>query len=357
MAIRHRARVLIVLLSILVGGCGTAGPASAPVTGGDTPVPPTATVPPDIQAPTTPAVLPSDTPPPPTPAAVPQTDTTMGSLSLPIQAALGNTWSRPADGMPMVYVPGGTFPMGSTEAEVADALARCREAYSHCNADFYGREAPQHTVTLDSFWLDRTEVTQAHYLRCVEAGACQLSTTCAEGQPMSADTAKAQHPAVCVNWQDAEAYCAWAGTRLPTEAEWEYAARGPEGHRYPWGNEPGGAWQNYCDANCTHPWADEMVDDGYAQTSPVDHFPEGTSWCGVQDLAGNVYEWVADWSAKYAPASQTNPTGPASGFDKVLRGSSWKSFWDRARGATRDAVRPDRRAGYIGFRCAASPEG
>jgi formylglycine-generating enzyme required for sulfatase activity len=257
----------------------------------------------------------------------------------------------------MVYVPGGTFPMGSTEAEVADALARCREAYSHCNADFYGREAPQHTVTLDSFWLDRTEVTQAHYLQCVEASACQLSATCAEGEPMTADTAKAQHPAVCVNWQDAEAYCAWAGARLPTEAEWEYAARGPEGHRYPWGNEPGGAWQNYCDANCTHPWADKTVDDGYAQTSPVDYYPEGTSWCGVQDLAGNVYEWVADWSAEYAPASQTNPTGPASGFDKVLRGSSWKSFWDRARGATRDAIRPDRRAGYIGFRCAASPEG
>jgi formylglycine-generating enzyme required for sulfatase activity len=276
----------------------------------------------------------------------------MDSPAPPAQATLGDTWTRPADGMAMYYVPGGAFPMGSTDAEVEDALARCRQAYRYCNRSFYSREAPRHTVTLDSFWVDREEVTNAQYLRCVEAGACRRPTTCDKGEPTIGDTSKALHPVVCVDWHDAQAYCAWAGARLPTEAEWEYAARGPEGHVYPWGNEPGGAWQNYCDSSCAEAWADEEVDDGYAQSAPVGSYPEGASWCGAQDLAGNVYEWVADWLGAYAPEPQTNPTGPATGSDKVTRSSSWFSFWDRARGAARNLVEPGRRAYHTGFRCA-----
>jgi formylglycine-generating enzyme required for sulfatase activity len=252
----------------------------------------------------------------------------------------------------MIYVRGGAFSMGSTDAEIEEALARCRQSYRYCNLDFYGREAPQHTVTLDSFWIDQTEVTNAQYRRCVQAGACRAPTTCDTGQPTFEDASGAEHPVVCVDWHDAQAYCEWAGARLPTEAEWEYAARGPEDYRYPWGNEPGAAWQNYCDANCAEAWADRTVDDGYAETSPVDSYPEGASWCGVQDLAGNVYEWVADWLGDYRSAPQTNPTGPETGSDKVLRGSSWISFWDRARGATRDFVKPESRDAQIGFRCA-----
>jgi formylglycine-generating enzyme required for sulfatase activity len=271
-------------------------------------------------------------------------------------AALGETRTRPADDMAMVYVPGGAFPMGSTTAEIEDALARCRKAYRYCNYGFYGQEAPQHAVTLDSFWLDQTAVTNAQYHRCVQAGICQAPPACGESEPALEDPSRAEHPVVCVNWHDARAYCVWAGARLPTEAEWEYAARGPEGYRYPWGDEPGGAWQNYCDFNCTESWADEAVDDGYALTSPAGSYPQGASWCGAQDLAGNVYEWVADWKGDYSSAPQTNPTGPATGSERVLRSSSWLSFWDRARGATRDSVSPENRAGHIGFRCAMTVE-
>jgi formylglycine-generating enzyme required for sulfatase activity len=254
--------------------------------------------------------------------------------------------------MTMRLVPGGTFSMGSTGAEIQDALARCRQAYRYCNLDFYGREAPQHTVTLDSFWIDQTEVTNAQYRQCVEAGACQTPATCSEGTPTFHDSSKADHPVVCVDWHDAQTYCEWADARLPTEAEWEYAARGADGNLYPWGNERGGPWQNYCDESCTEAWADEAEDDGHAKTSPVDAYPEGASWCGALDMAGNAYEWVADWLGDYTSQAQVNPSGPPTGRDRVLRGSSWMSFWDRARGATRDFVDPSTSYDHIGFRCA-----
>jgi formylglycine-generating enzyme required for sulfatase activity len=254
--------------------------------------------------------------------------------------------------MTMLFLPGGTFSMGSTEAEIQDALARCRESYRYCNLDFYGQEAPQHLVTLDSFLFDQTEVTNAQYRKCVEAGECDAPTACSEGKPTFDDHSKADHPVVCVDWSDAQAYCQWAGARLPTEAEWEYAARGPDGTRYPWGNDRGGPWQNFCDATCKESWADQDMDDGYARTSPIDSYPEGGSWCGALDMAGNVYEWVLDWLGDYPSTSQTNPTGPTTGWERLLRGSSWMSFWDRARGATRDSVDPGSRYDHIGFRCA-----
>jgi formylglycine-generating enzyme required for sulfatase activity len=371
-----RWKALLLLVAFLLAACGSiesTAPSDAPTEPVTEPtvasLPPSASPLPAAAAgptPIPPTELPRDeatstgtpTPARPTETRTPASDTAQPDPSAASVASPSpsDTWTRPFDEMPMVYVPGGTFPMGSTDEEVEEALTRCRESYRYCNLDFYGQEAPQHSVYLESFWIDRTEVTRAQYHRCAEAGACQAPSACEDSKPANEEASSEDHPVVCVDWLDAQTYCDWAGARLPTEAEWEYAARGPEGNLYPWGNEPGGARQNYCDATCIDPWVDESVDDGYARTSPVYRYPEGASWCGALDLAGNVYEWVADWLGPYPSGSLTNPTGPRSGYERVLRGSSWKSFWDRARGATRDSVSPDARYDHIGFRCARSNE-
>ena len=339
MSISRTAIAISAILLILATGCGTAGQATNPT-------------PPSATAPVAAAIAQAS----PTGAPIPATPTPKSPTGTPPapSAEPHDIQTRPKDGMPMVYVPGGTFLMGSTDAEVDQALARCRESYLYCNDWFYTTEAPQHQVTVDGFWIDRTEVSNAQFRRCVEAGACQAPTPCGERELAYPDLSRAKHPVVCVDWHDAQAYCAWVGARLPTEAEWEYAARGQEGHAYPWGHEPAGALQNYCDANCTESWADQAVDDGYARTSPVGSYPEGASWCGVLDMAGNVYEWVGDWLGAYAAEAQTNPSGPATGQDRVLRGSSWKSFQDRARTAARSSGEPGTRLDHMGFRCASS---
>jgi formylglycine-generating enzyme required for sulfatase activity/C-terminal processing protease CtpA/Prc len=261
--------------------------------------------------------------------------------------------TRPTDGGVMVQVPGGTYVMGSTEAEVNAALAECQRSYQYCNLSFYRLEHPQHTVTLESFWLDRTEVTNAQYRLCVAAGVCAAPEVCDHGEPTYEDAAKSDHPVVCVNWHEAQAYCQWAGVRLPTEAEWEYAARGEQRNLYPWGDTPGAALHNFCDQNCAESFADETTDDGHPRTSPVESYPEASSWCGALDMAGNVYEWVSDWQGAYGSEPQTNPAGPERGYERVLRSSSWLSFRDRARVATRDSIAPTSSAHHVGFRCAA----
>ena len=150
-------------------------------------------------------------------------------------------------------------------------------------------EKRQHRVVLlDAFWIDRTEVTKAQYQRCVEAGVCAA--------PSCSGTGKGDHPVVCVSWRDASKYCAWAGRRLPTEAEWEKAARGTDGRKYPWGNQDVvGNLLNFCDINCSNSWKEAAVNDGYAETAPVGTYLAGASPYGAWDMAGNVWEWVADW--------------------------------------------------------------
>jgi len=241
--------------------------------------------------------------------------------------------------MVMVYVPGGTFQMGSDEGDPSAG----------------GDEFPQHSVTLDGFWIDQMEVTNAQYRQCVEAGACRAPTTCNRGEPTYGEVARADHPVVCVDWSGAAAYCAWAGARLPTEAEWEYVARGPQGLVYPWGGEFDGARLNYCDANCEESWADGAVDDGYADTAPVGSYPGGVSWCGALDMAGNVWEWVADWWGKYPSEAQTNPAGPEMGGYKVLRGGGWSDNQEYVRAANRNYYPPDARFDHVGFRCVGQP--
>ena len=259
------------------------------------------------------------------------------------------TWVRPADGMEMVRVPGGEFRMGSTDAEVERAFQTCQKEYSECQREWFEREQPVHTVALDGFWLDRTEVTNEQYRLCVEAGVCDPSGAEGDSRYYGDD-----QPVVYVDWYDAEDYCQWAGARLPTEAEWEYAARGPEGRVFPWGDTLDGMRCNYCDKNCPLDWADKSDNDGYEYTAPAGNYPDGASWVGALDMAGNVWEWVADWHGDYPSGKQVNPTGPASGEYRVLRGGSWDNFSSGARGASRNSRDPVGGSDYYGFRCARS---
>jgi formylglycine-generating enzyme required for sulfatase activity len=230
----------------------------------------------------------------------------------------------------MIYMPPGVFIMGSDEG----------------NSD----EQPMHTVYLDAFYIDGTEVTNAQYRACVEAGACHTP-----GQTTYYDNPDyAEHPVVYVSWNDANAYCWWAGRRLPTEAEWEKAARGMDGRVYPWGNTFDGSKMNFCDRNCPYDWKDASVDDGYADTAPVGSYLAGASPYGALDMAGNVWEWVADWydSGYYSQLPQRNPPGPDSSETRVLRGGSWKDGPDFVRCASRSRLVPGDKNESVGFRCA-----
>lgn len=240
----------------------------------------------------------------------------------PAQGILGDTWTRPSDDMVMVAVPGGTFPMGSSQEEIDAALEMCQRnsGSGKCLRGWFENESPQHMVTVDTYWIDRTEVTKAQYRRCVESGHCDAVDCESDFDPKRDD-----QPVACVDWSHAQGYCEWAGARLPTEAEWEYAARGPEGKLFPWGDSFDPARLNYCDANCTYEWRDAGHDDGYNRTAPVGSYESGASWCGALDMAGNIWEWVQDWWAEdyYARSPAANPQGPETGTLRVARGASW----------------------------------
>ena len=264
--------------------------------------------------------------------------------------SLGRTITRAQDGMEMVFVPAGEFQMGSTDEEVEQAWQMCKEHQPDCLRELFEGERGVHTVALDGFRLDRTEVTNAQYRLCVEAGACDPSQ-----DEVKWDVYGDNQP-VGVDWNRAQTYCQWAGARLPTEAEWEYAARGPEARIYPWGDTFDGTKLNFCDKNCPQEWADESVDDGYDVTAPVGSYPDGASWCGALDMAGNVWEWVADWHGDYTAGRQVNPTGPASGQRKVVRGGPCTFVGVGNRGAFRAGIDPGLSYFLLGVRCASSSE-
>lgn len=246
----------------------------------------------------------------------------------------GDTWTRPTDGMVMVYVPEGTLRWGS-------------------DAGQDGTQA-RHTVRLDGFWIDRTEVTNAQYALCVEAGGCDppLSVDSYTRKSYYGNSTYAGYPMLGVSWSDADRYCVWAGGRLPTEAEWEHAARGEEGYTYPWGDTFDGTRLNYCDANCPLDWRDREHDGGYADTAPVGSYESGASWVGALDLAGNVWEWVGDrYADEYAPAFQMNPIRPRAGELRVLRGGGWHCRRGRFRAADRVALNPTDHGNALGLRC------
>jgi len=327
------------------GDLGATGQAAPPVPPAANAAPLTAASP--FPAPT--VTVPPTAPPTPEPAAPP--------------ACLesGQVWAAPVDGMSLVCVPAGNFLMGSTDQDV-DA------AYD---------EKPQHTVYLDAFWLDRTEVTNEQFARFVAATGYR-TTAEVEGWgyvfdsrgrvemsgadwrhpfgPTSDLSGRSSHPVVQVSWQDAQAYCAWAGRQLPTEAQWQKAARGGDGRLYPWGNTFDCRLGNFDDEVSLDPYVvpGGTNCDGYPETSPVGAFPSGASPYGLLDMAGNVFEWTADWYAELYYSSQAtwqNPLGPPGGDYRVLGGGSWRSVSWNVRTAFRAANLPEHRLVDRGFRC------
>ncbi|MBI1294267.1 SUMF1/EgtB/PvdO family nonheme iron enzyme [bacterium] len=212
---------------------------------------------------------------------------------------------------------------------------------SDINYTAVGNETPQRQIYLSTYQIARMPVTNAQYNVFVDATGHR---TPEHWHGKEIPSGKANHPVVNVSWHDAMAFCTWAGVRLPSEAEWEKAARGTDGHIYPWGNQSPDVKRcnfnrNVCD------------------TTAVGSYPAGVSPYGVMDMAGNVWEWVHDWyqSDYYSVSPDSNPQGPATGICRVMRGGSWFNLDYYVRSANRDYNHPGSWHYDLGFRCVRSP--
>jgi formylglycine-generating enzyme required for sulfatase activity len=244
------------------------------------------------------------------------------------------------DGVEMALVPAGCFEMGSTDEQVDDALRQCEvlRGGGNCKRSWYQDEQPLAKQCFDEpFWIDVYEVTNVQYGSFGKWSDDEL-------------------PRENVNWADAVAHCESRGARLPTEAEWEYAARGPDGLVFPWGDAYKGLLVNSCDRSCEFNLIGTRVDDGYANTALVGSYSGGASWVGAMDMSGNVWEWTSSIYMDY-PYSATDGREVDGIIDsdsrRVLRGGSWfHSGLDLLRSAARYEVSPDYIDYVLGFRCA-----
>jgi serine/threonine-protein kinase len=230
---------------------------------------------------------------------------------------IGSTQKSSIDGMVLVYVPAGNFTMG-----------------------FNSPDAPAHKVNLGNFWIDQTEVTNGMYALCVQAGACQppSDTSSATRTRYFGNSEFANYPVIYVDWNDAQAYCSWAGRRLPTEAEWEKTARGTDGRTYPWGNEP--------------PTCELTNSFCVGDTAQVGSYPAGASPYDALDMSGNVWQWIADWYDVY-PGGDKNVDSNFGQTYRVVRSNGWEDYENGS--YFRGGTNPDRKQDDIGFRCARSP--
>ncbi len=246
-----------------------------------------------------------------------------------------------------VLLRAGSFRMGSDELEVAEALGLCRlePRRDDCTEQEFGAEYPAHEVYLGDYWIDRSEVTVARYRPCVAAGRCAPPPFSTGGERFD----RPELPVTLVSWGDASRFCAWAGGRLPTEAEWERAARGLSGRRYPWGK----VYNPFLSNHGRFGLPDLDDGDGFLELAPVGSFPGGRTPEGIDDLAGNVEEWVSDWYApEHTQGSAVNPQGPELGDERVVRGGSYVRGRAYLRGSARSKDIPNRKLPWRGFRCA-----
>lgn len=325
---RHAIAGVLACFLVACGGTTTPG-TDAPGT-----TPPSATAPAATIAPT------ATTEPTEAPAA------TATPVPIPSPDRDPGTARTDAMGSEQVWVPGGVFMMGS------DAGSATAPSWASAT---YASEHPAHEVHITrGYWIDTTEVTVADFAAFKDAGGYKDQSnwsangwTWLQGRgtqvlPNPCLAQKPDEPQVCVTWYEAEAYAHWRGGRLPTEAEWEFAARGPESRVYPWGDEFDGAKANL--GNSTGPVA-------------VGSYPAGASWVGALDMAGNAMEWVTDWwsASYYATSPLEDPTGPDAGTIKIEKGGWWGPPAGTAPFVARSAFRldedpPTYQDHHIGFR-------
>ncbi|MBT7191914.1 MAG: SUMF1/EgtB/PvdO family nonheme iron enzyme [Anaerolineae bacterium] len=280
--------------------------------------------------------LPTADPPDPTQTILPELSETPENTALPTltqtpaftetpaatptpELGIGSSWVRPADEMTMLYVPAGEFEMGSNDGEKD--------------------EKPVHTVFMDTYWIDQTEVTSAMYTKCWQEKVCNIPTN----DQYFRSYEYRNHPVVYITWEDANTYCEWTGSRLPTEAEWEKAAQGNSNGTYPWGSVINKTYANY--------------HGNEGNTQPVGVYSRSQNVYGLDDMAGNVWEFTADWysSDYYSNSPSKNPTGPAQGGEgdrRVARGGSWGSTAEDLRVYNRHSFDPTSTGNAVGFRCA-----
>lgn len=300
----------IILLFIVLGGLGLNSLFNKPPIATATPTYPQDTDTPVPPAPTNEPFTPTlnlTQPPSPTPTTV---------------LGIGSTSRSLKDGMVLVYIPAGEFMMGNLK---------------------WGQVV--HNIFLNAYWIDQTEITNVMYSKCVEANVCDPpGKKRSQSRPSYFDSPEfANYPVVYVSWDDAMAYCSWMGRTLPTEAQWEKAARGQDERTYPWGENINCNKANY-DSSCV------------GDTTEVGSYLSDKSPYGVYDLAGNVTEWVSDWydEVYYSNSPSENPLGPENGQKKVERGGSWSSSIYAASSYFRFGTDPNDKENYLGFRCALS---
>jgi formylglycine-generating enzyme required for sulfatase activity len=301
-----------------------------------------------------PAAVPTQAPPaeeaaaaePASPAGEAQADEPASQPAVSATPAESTTRTSEKDQMVEIFIPAGEFIMGSDSPESKQGIPGGR-AYP---------EGPQHTVTLPGYWIDKFEVTNRQYALCVADGACNPPEVnySASHEHYFDSPEFADYPVIFVSWFSAQSYCKWTGRRLPTEAEWEKAARGTDGRLYPWGNDPiSGEYANFCDSVCLRTHANPAYYDGYPETAPVGSFPKGASPYGLMDMAGNVWEWTSTVPNPY-PYDALDGREDSPGFEQVWRGGPWSNGTWYQRASTRYRSVPIYRYFNLGFRCAAS---